>query len=292
VATTGSYKIWPADGSGNLVDPPDFNSPAEKKFPNPSLPEAADIYFGIDATGPQPPPKDQGELQGEIERVLNAVQRLYLSDGTAPQPRFRRYYVRLFRLAQLGLEGPDASPEVAKGALATVKRDLIDDEAGRVKNGHLIRLGLAAAWFSVPFVLLYVLLALFSTTDSDNVLLGLGVQRATAANFMVLWVGCFLGVWLSYGIRTSTITIEDLTTTDSDRLLPHVRLLFAGALTMLAGMLFVLGIVEVKIGPFATSKISTDPALAFIVGIFCGISEAGLPGMASRRAAAFIADLK
>lgn len=223
--------------------------------------------------------------------MLSAVQRLYGADSR-PDNKFRRYYVRIFRLTQLGLEGPDASPEVAKAALATVTHDLIDDEAPRVKNGHLMALGRVALLFSVPFALTYLALSLIDATLLEPTLINLGIGRETAANFMLLWLGCFLGVWLSYGIRTSTVTLNDLTNTDSDKLLPHVRLAFAGALTMLLGLLFVMGIVEVKVGAYVVTKIADDPTLAFIIGVFCGISEVNLPVAASKRAAAFVGDLK
>lgn len=292
MATVGSYRIWTADRDGGVVDVPDPSDSEKNPYPIPGNPAAVDIYFGLDSTAPQPPSKEQGELQGEIEKVLSAVRRLYLPSNGGADGKFRRYYVRLFRLAQLGLEGADASPEVAKSALATVTRDLIDDEASRVKNGHLMELGRVALKFSVPFAAAYIVLTLVDLAWLQPYLAKLGIARTTAANFMLLWVGCFLGVWLSYGIRTATVTLADLTNTDSDRLLPHMRLAFAGALTMVLGMLFVLGIVEVKLGTFVVTRIAEDAMLAFIVGVFCGISEVSLPAVASKRATAFVGDLK
>lgn len=292
MATTGPYVIWTADSNGAVLDGPIAGQPEVNQFPVPSNPAALEIYFGLDSGALQPPSKVQGELQSEIAQVLSVVQKLYIGPDSSPAPKFRRYYVRLFRLAQLGLEGPNASPEVATSALASVKRDLISEESGRVKNGHLMTLGKAAATFSIPLLVIYVGLALFRDTQFDDWLNALGIVRSTAANFIVLWLGCFLGVWLSYGIRTASLTLDDLIITDSDRLLPHMRLLFAGALTMVLGMLFVAGIVEIKIGSYGVTEIAKNPMLAFLVGVICGISEAALPQVASRRASAFIADLK
>lgn len=293
--TIGSYKIWTADSEGALVDPPDPSDPKKNPYPDPGKPAAVDIYFGIDKDAPQPPPKEQVELHIEIERVLSAVQKLYLShEPNKPHARFRRYYVRIFRLAQLGLEGNNASPDIAKLALDKVTQDLIDDEAGRVKNGHLMALGRTVFAFGLPVLGVYLLLTLLPSCWLDPWLQKLGIVRGTAANFCLLWLGCFIGVWLSYGIRTATITLADLTVTDADRLTPSLRLLFAGLMTMLLGMLFAMGIVEIKLGSFAISQIadSNNATLAFLVGAFCGISEAALPEVASRRAATFVADLK
>ena len=296
--TTGSYRIWTADAEGKALDPPPRPDPTApqaaevKHFPDPHKSAAVDIYYGIDPKAPQPPPKGQAELHTEIEKVLSAVRRLYLPEGGSPEPKFRRYYVRIFRLAQLGLEGADASPDVARTALNKVTTDLIDDEAGRIKNGHMAALGSTAIALSAPFLLLYCLLTLLPSEIIEPWLRKLGVVRLTAANFMLLWLGCFLGVWLSYAIRTATVTLVDLTTTDNDRLLPSMRLLFAGLLTMVLGFLFVLGVVEIKLGTFAITHIAENAALAFLVGILCGISEAALPAVASRRAAAFLGDIK
>ena len=112
----------------------------------------------------------------------------------------------------------------------------------------------------------------------------LQISRMAMANVLLLLMGCFMGVCLSYGIRTSNLTLADLVNPGPDRLSPGMRLLFIGALTLFFGMLFMKKIVEVKIGPYATSDIASDPAIAFIVGTLFGLSEAVLPGLAGKRA--------
>ncbi|WP_227869227.1 hypothetical protein [Nitrosospira lacus] len=255
--------------------------------------KATDIYFGVVNTVPQPPPKDQLELQQDIEKVLRTVQLIYGHPVAGSVERcksqFRSYYMRLFRLAQLGLEGPDASPEISKSALATVSANLIDDEASRVKNGHLVRLGGTAIVLALPFILLYLVMRITPPNDGlANLLLSFGIERVIFANFMLLWVGCFIGVWLSYGIRTSVFTLTDLTVTDSDRLLPVIRLLFAGSLTMILGIMFMLGVVQISLGNHSLTDFSTSPMLAFLVGTLCGISELLLPTTVGKRASDFI----
>lgn len=292
MSNTGSYRIWTADRDGNPIDLPDDVDKNKNPFPIPSNSAAVDIYFGLDEKSPQPPPKDQGELQEEIARVLGIIRRLYISQNNALDNKFRRYYIRLFRLAQLGLEGQNASTELAKTALASVIKDLVDDEAGRVKNGHLVTLGHAVMILGVPFLLCYLVLTLAPVSKMEPWLTDLGIIRKTAANFMLVWIGCFVGVWLSYGIRTTTISLEDLISANPDRLLPHIRLIFAGTLTMVLSLLFVLGIIEVKIGGFVVTEISDNPTLSFVLGILCGISEASLPDVASRRAASFAGSIK
>jgi hypothetical protein len=280
----GSFVIWPADATGNLVGNPTGSPPVPA---NPSDENAVDIYFGVSSGTAQPPPKDQSDLQADIAKVLRAVQLTYRRAKSTERSKaqFRIYYMRLFRLAQLGLEGSSAAPDVASGALKAVTADLIDDEAGRVKNGHLMRLGSAAAVLAIPFLILYLVLRNTLPQSTFGLFIAsLGIQPVVMANFMLLWVGCFVGVWLSYGIRTSVFTLPDLTVTDSDRLVPAIRLLFAGTLSMILGIGFILGLVEIKLGANSVTDFSTKPMLAFLVGAFCGVSELLLPTAVAKRA--------
>ena len=285
----GSYRIWTADTTGNAIDPPDAANPS--KAPNPADPLATDIYFGLNGAANQPPPKDQIDLQGNIAKVLRCAQRIYLEGEERRETKFRTYYVRLFRLAQLGLEGENSSSEVATGALAAVTADLIDDEAARVKNGHLVVLGRHAITFTIPFAVAYCVIRILPPPMLDT-LHRWQIDSTMLASFMLLWMGCFLGVWLSYGLRTSVFTLSDLTTTDTDRLLPQLRLIFAGALTMIVGLVIVLGFIEVKVGEYSLADMATTrPMLAYLVGVFCGISELSLPSTVSKRASELMSKL-
>ena len=290
MANPGSFGIWIADATGAAVDYRDSGDPQHPAQPNPKDDRAIDIYFGPRA-GVQAP-KEQIELQVDIDKLLTVLRRLYL-DAATPQPaKFRSYYVRAFQLAQLGLEGEDVSTDLARTALAALTVELIDDEAVHVKNGHLSQLGSAALTYGLALLTVYALLRLLSESVKHLLEDSLGVDPRLAANFMLLWVGCFLGVWLSYGIRTATFTLADLTRTDSDRLLPHMRLLFAGSLTMLLGMMFVLEVIELKIGNVAVTDFETKPMFALLIGAFCGLSEATLPTSIARKATSFVAEIK
>ena len=284
----GGFRIWTAqdDGSALLQD-------ADGQMldhPQPKDARAVEIYFGI-LSGP-PPPADQVELQDAIEKLLAALRQLY-RDVDPPRPdRFRRYYVRLFQLAQLGLEGANPPTALVRNALSGLTQDLVDEEAPRVKNGHLQALGNWVVQYGLYALVAYVVLSLMPAPLAAVLHTRLALDCTQAANFMLLWVGCFIGVWLSYGIRTAQFTLADLTRTDSDRLQPQFRLIFIGALTMLLGLLFSLGIIEVKLGSYALSDIGRQPMLALLVGCFCGISEAALPGSVAQKATAFVGSIK
>jgi hypothetical protein len=269
---------------------------ADSIAPDPATPTAVDIYFGI-LDSSQPPPKDQADLQDKVQKVLRAVQLLYRgtdAESSRNQRQFRSCYVRLYRLAQLGLEGKNVSPEAAGAALSSVTADLIDDEAGNVKRTHLRVLGCDGLVLGACCMAIYLFLRLTSAywTQLNSFLVTIGIQSVLLANFMLLLVGCFLGVWLSYGIRTTTFTLSDLTVTDADRLTPLIRLIFAGSLAVILGIVLVIPLVEVTLGKISVTDIATRPMLAFIVGCFCGISELALPNAVAKRASDFIENIK
>lgn len=286
---SGAYSIWVADKDGKIIDPP--SDPRNRdRHPDPFNPTATDIYFIVENPSSEIA-KEQADLQGEIDKVLRAVQRLYLQAQVINQERFRIYYVRLFRIAQMGLEG-DAAPAIAASALATVTADLIDDEAGRVKNGHLKALGAYALKYALPFAVFYAIIGWFPNGFIVLGLRALSCEPSVVSAFMLLWMGCFAGVWLAYGIRKTKISLTDLVTTDEDRLEPQIRLVFAGLLTMLLGMFLVLGAVDVTVGDISLTAIHKTPMLAFLIGAICGISELVLPASVGNRAANVFSSLK
>jgi hypothetical protein len=300
VATAAGAPATKTDGlkvaSAGADKPPPLTVDQSAATPNPSHPDAFDIYFGVLENVAETPPQNQVDLQDRLQKVLRTIQLLYGADKPTPrqQKQFRSYYVRVFRLAQLGLEGPNVAPDIATSALKNAVDDLIDDEAGIVKKAHLCALAVHAFQLSVPCLAGYFVLRSISAYAPciDAFLLRMGIQSLLLSNFMMLLVGCFLGVCLSYGIRTTTFSLTDLTVTDSDRLTPLIRLIFAAALTMILGIVFALQLVEVTLAKVSVTSLTHEPMLAFLIGCFCGISELVLPSMVAKRASDFIANIK
>lgn len=271
--------VYPCDRNGTVM-------------PSATDENAVDMEFQINTTVITPP-QDQLDLKRDVERMNHALGRLFLNAKPHRLAEFRPYYVQLVRLAQLGLAGPEAAPDIAKRALEGMTAELIDNEGGRVKNNHMRRLAGWALLFAVPFLFAYVFLRFVGPNDVLMAWLrDVNVDPRLLGCFMLLWVGCFLGVVLSYGARTTTMTLSDLTTVDADRLLPQYRLLFAGALTMLVGIFLVLRIIEFRVGEsISSSQIADYPMVAFLIGSLCGLTELALPSTVTRKASGLL-DLK
>jgi hypothetical protein len=247
---------------------------------DPTLPEARQILFSLNDAGRQPPPPDDVDLADSCERVVHALNHLYPAGDPASEAKFRLNYHDVFGLAGLALEkehGFDTA--TSKKQLDRIKRNIVEDEGPRIKNSNIKVQLHWAAWISFPVFGAFLLFSLLPDNGNLGWLKQLGANRATLANFMLLWVGCCLGVCLSYALRTQELTLEDLVTPDSDFLTPAIRLGLTGTLAMLLVMLSMLDIVDLTIAKSKLSDIA-DPnhqMFAFIVGTVCGIAEKLLP---------------
>lgn len=285
MTVTSAFKIWTADADGEFVtkEEPD----TKRKVPDPASSKSVDIYMAVTGT----PSESQAKLFDEMGYALDVVRRIYLTNSPN-EAKFRDYFVRLFRLAQVGLEGPDSASKQARSTFEAIKTSILDDEGGRIKTRNFVALGEAALLIGIVLGVLYFVLQISAQSPLERLLETLQFRRVALANFLILLCGCLLGVCLSYGVRTSTMTLSDLVSSGADRLPPTHRLLFIGALTGLFGLLFTSGIVELKVGSLSTAEIASNPGLAFIVGAFFGLGESALPGLAGKRAETFLKGLQ
>ena len=281
--TVGFFRIETANESGGTIQ---SGSPPK---PDPSSVDARELAFVLDPTRNGAPPKEQIDLMVRIEQVLHAAGAVYPLGDKTSEPRFRLYYVSLFNAARWGLEGPAAATDQARADVDRIEQHLIDNAAGKIKNAHLRALSKLAFGLSIPCVVAYCVLRLFDAGALPLLLARLQINPPSLANFMLLWIGCFVGVCLSYGLRTTVFTLADLTVTDKDYLRPGIRLIFAGMLTMLLCLFARLGFVDIQFGTFALSQVADEPTLAFVVGAICGISELALPASMSKKAEKLIA---
>jgi hypothetical protein len=229
-----------------------------------------DIRFNI-LPGVTEIPREQLELRDQIDAALTVL-RIAIPE----QKRFEEYYRQLLSLAQAGLVGIHANPDLATRALSGLKQDVTAREAGRVKNHYMKALG----WRSAVAVLL-ILGVWF-------VLYAKGETSQFVYNLMRFEIGTMAGVWLSFGTRKPVLKFEELHILEEDRLEPAVRLVFAGLLALVVALAFHLGVVTLKLGSLTTERIDSDPWAALFFGLLSGVSEKALSTNVSRQAASLI----
>jgi hypothetical protein len=238
-----------------------------------------DIRFELRFDG-GPTPKEQLGLKADIESVLTSLRMLFPDEKD-----FEIYFRPLLSLAQAGLVGDHAQPEVAAGALTALKNEITAREGGKIKNRYMRTLGQRALYVGAPPLIIavvsYACTHFFWPAHRQN----LDVLN----NFLFLWSGCMAGVWLSFGARKTFLRFEDLHILEEDRLEPTIRLIFAGLLTVIVGLFFSLKVLTVNFGSINTDQINVSVKLALLIGLLGGFSEKALSSTVARQASRLLA---
>jgi hypothetical protein len=211
-------------------------------------------------------PDNQQKLQLEIEKTLMVVRKLFAND----EPELQKYFSQLLTLAQAGMVPENAQPAISLAALLQLKSEIIDKKSAEVKNTYFKVLGIQAIKIGfLPLIAALSIKLLHYYYPSVDALKGL----SEFANFLFLWCGCMLGVWISFGTRKTVLTFEELTTIEEDRLEPTMRLLFIGAIAMFFSLLFYKKAISFNFGSISSSDINKDAFVAMIFGVALGLGE-------------------
>lgn len=211
------------------------------------------------------PPVEQQRLLMDISNTIAVLQQVY----SVSSINFRKAFDQIFYLAKIGLEGANAQPEMAGTMLKQLKKEVIDQEAGKVKNNYLRGLGKQAA----PLGFVPLLVGTVIHFIDPNAAIGHYIDLPGTANMLILWSGAMLGVWLSFAITKVTLEFEDLAILEKDRLEPLLRLLFTGGLAIVFGLLFMKKAVVIELGELSSVAVGRDHVVAFLMGVVLGLNE-------------------
>jgi hypothetical protein len=229
-------------------------------------------------------PADQIALKAAVDDTLLTLKLIFPgTEGQEQNSRFVEYRQRLIEIADVGLAGAQVFPTEAHLSLDKLRAEVVAREAGRVKNSYMQKLGGWAVGSMIAATGLYVVMR-WPMQDIEKV--------QAFRHFAVMWAGCMLGTWLSFGTRRVVLQFDDLGRLEPDMLYPWARLVFAGLLTMVLGLVFATNMVNIQIGDLNTADLSRHTISALIVGIFCGLSEQALPTAVSQRSAQFFSELE
>jgi len=259
-------------------------------------PRDNDIYFEqIELQDGEVIPEEQLKLRDDVHNTLTTIQLLFLE---TKKGKFEEYFKSLLSLAQLGLVGPSSNAILANRALSSLKHEIIEREGGIIKNQYMKKLGIDALIFSVPaFVFVLVLnmtlqlpliyQTIYVNSDSPYLLKLIKIYTndfTVFISFSCLWIGCMAGVWLSFGSRKVILSFDDLASLESDRLIPTIRLLFAGLLTIIIGLLISTKCFTFELGSLSTKDFLNDFNVSLLIGSLCGFSETILSSKVSKYA--------
>jgi hypothetical protein len=247
-------------------------------------PETREIEFDLVADAPDPIPVEQLKLVEQVQKTLTVLQMLF--DPIADKERFLEYFRPLVEISRNGVEGQNAKPEVAMGALLNLQEQTTTREAGRVKHRYMKRLAVYAGGNSAIWLVVGIAFLLASSITPIFYLPKI-INEQTVACFFLLLSGCSAGVWLSFGARRPTLTFFELHIPEPNQLHPAMRVAFVMALTVIIGLLANREVLSVGVGSINSNMIFSEPDVAWLIGALCGFSEQLLSTQVSEQAAKF-----
>jgi hypothetical protein len=282
--STGPGEVDPDDDKYSDITKGEYWEIGRYHVPGTSVLEK-DIWFGVIKAGA---PKEQHNLKARIERTLSSLRSIYaVDDTTKPQAarnlaNFDTAFEKLLSLTAAGLGTLQADPAVADAALDALQSEVVDREAGRMKNAYMIRLGIPALLAATAFAAMYFVYQYVPPR---------GRWPAEIYNYRHVFLvlsGCMMGTWASFAARKVVLGFLDLAVLEQDRLDPKLRLIFTGVLTIFLTLVIVTGMVDIVIGGFHASRLVGSGTVALLMGALAGLTEQTLPAALLDRARSFV----
>lgn len=234
-----------------------------------------DINFKVLRPGAPP---DQRDLKAQAERALTIIKALYHT----PEDRLKlnEAVAKLTALCQVGLVGANSSSAVAMDALRALEADIVEREAGPIKNLYMRKLGGWALLFGGAGLVAYLFCQHLPWIPFE--------EFHRYRTVFLVWAGSMAGAWASFASRKVTLTFADLVALEEDRIEPQLRLVFTGTLTVVLALVFTTGVADVEVGSFKASALMSSGSVALLLGVFAGLAEKALPSTVMSRATSVI----
>jgi hypothetical protein len=165
-------------------------------------------------------------------------------------------------------------------ALRALEADIIEREAGPIKNQYMRTLGIWASAFGGAGLVAYLVCDHYPTVPFD--------EFYRYRTVFLVWAGSMAGAWASFASRKVTLTFADLVAIEEDRIEPDLRLIFTGVLTTILALVFATGVADVEVGSFKASGLMHSGSVAILLGAFAGLAEKALPSAVMSRASSVV----
>ncbi|PKM62031.1 MAG: hypothetical protein CVU99_00830 [Firmicutes bacterium HGW-Firmicutes-4] len=196
----------------------------------------------------------------------------------------KKYFNKLLSLAQAGLTGTMATPELAVLALEQLNNEITTIEGQRIKNTYMKELGMRA-FLSSLIALVLLLITSTAIISNQATLADLMIKKLNTVFFFqsdflavismcsVIWIGAMLGTWVSFAARNPVLDFERLSILEKDRMKPTIRLIYIGICAIIFSLFLSTGIVALEVGDLSTANIKDSINTQFVIGILCGLTE-------------------
>lgn len=259
-------------------------------------PDNDKLYDGLTIElGAGKPTEDQIRLVAELKRA-NTVVSIVFAERTSKDQRQKKndYVTDLISIGKKGLEREDNAITSLR-SLQAFREDFYNREAPAVKNRHVRKLGFRVGWVSISFFVLFLLATAIVAQPrtgwlewalGSNIASKFGEMITPLPYFLLLCMGACIGTWLSFTLRRTTLTFEQLSMLEDDMLTPMPRIFFVLGLTIVFGMLLYCDLISITIGTVQVDVGSSQAGFAvpLLLGLLCGIAEIALAGVVRSRA--------
>lgn len=201
-------------------------------------------------------PSDQEALYCEIESANNVIKSL---SNTKDELK-AKYFNKLLSLAQAGLVGETAQPDLASKSLNKLKDEMILSEGQRIKNDYMKKLGIKAI---VLCVIVFVLYCIFQYCEFLQ----------PFSMYCLSFIGALSGTWISFGARKFNITFEQLSLLEEDMMEPSIRLLYIGVCSIVFMLFLNTQLISISVGGISTATIKESYEMQLSIGVLCGLIE-------------------
>lgn len=201
-------------------------------------------------------PSEQEMLYIEVESTNNVIKSLHNTKDEIKT----KYFNKLLSLAQAGLVGETAQPDLAFKSLNKLKDEIILVEGQRIKNDYMKKLGVNVVVLCCISLLLYLILRCI---DENKIIL----------MYFLSFNGALVGTWISFGARKFNITFEQLSLLEEDMMNPWIRLLFIGVCSIIFLLFLNTQIISIGLGEISTTTIKDSYETQLSFGVLCGLVE-------------------
>ncbi|MDT7830551.1 hypothetical protein RQM65_17920 [Pricia sp. S334] len=224
-------------------------------------------------------PSELSLFVADLDKVQNTVNEIY--GGKARESLMRS----LAGIARVG--GTSTFLELAILQLEQFRNELVLRKGDELKHSFLKALGIYSLVVIGSCLLILVLQNFRWVTFNITSM----IDPVLFNNGLFILIGASIGAWLSFAIRKKEIVFSDLRILSDNKSGPLIRLIIVLLISICFYFMFLTNFVNIKIGEFfdTSNLLNIDYRnLAFLVGVFLGLSENSIGGKLTSQIDGFI----
>ncbi len=229
----------------------------------------------------EPFPPEVHNFIREIDKVQNTINELFLNEKEA-----LKKLTDLAGIAQVG--GTSTYNALALNHLEQYKKEITIQKGSELKGLYLKKYGINIVYLIITSLVIIGLIDIFKVEQLPI------INPVYLVNGLFLSIGTSIGAWLIFAIKKREIDFYDLRFLKDTKTAPLIRLIVILLIALCFYFMFITDFMNFKIGnsfDTATLKNIESKNMAFLIGLFFGLSESTLGAKLTSRVETFITKL-